>query len=88
MLEFVSVYKVMSSDIDLSRSRSLLKMFSIKNDTVGTLHSDEFFSVKNISFSLNEGDNLLILGDESSGANTIGRLIGGIIHPTEVRNYF
>lgn len=44
---------------------------------------DEFWALKNVSFSLNKGDRLGILGLNGAGKSTLLKVIAGVYKPTE-----
>ncbi|MDX9702295.1 MAG: hypothetical protein RBU23_04520 [Candidatus Auribacterota bacterium] len=82
MIEFKDVSKILSSDIDVSRAKSLIKMVTGRETVCGELRPDQYFSIKNISFSISEGETFLVLGGENSGVDTIARLLGGLTYPS------
>ena len=49
----------------------------------GELHYNEFWALKNISFELNKGDRLGILGLNGAGKSTLLKVIAGVFRPTE-----
>lgn len=50
-----------------------------------TWEEKPFWSLRNVSFSLNAGDSLGIIGPNGAGKTTLLRLLSGIIEPTEGR---
>ena len=48
---------------------------------------DEFWSLKNVGFSLNKGDRLGILGLNGAGKSTLLKIIAGVYKPTEGHVY-
>jgi ABC-type polysaccharide/polyol phosphate transport system ATPase subunit len=44
---------------------------------------DGQWSLKNVSFDINEGDSVAILGDNGSGKSTLLKVILGVTTPTE-----
>ncbi len=63
------------------------KIDSIKEYVIKTLrrelHYQEFWALKNISFSLEKGDSLGIIGLNGSGKSTLLKVISGILKPTK-----
>ena len=59
-----------------------LKMYIIKLLT-GKLKYKEFHALKDVSFSLNKGDRLGILGLNGAGKSTLLKIIAGVYKPTE-----
>jgi ABC-2 type transport system ATP-binding protein len=49
----------------------------------GNWESQAFWPLKNVSFTLNRGDTLGIVGHNGAGKTTLLRLLSGIIEPTE-----
>ena len=62
------------------------KIDSIKEYLIKTvrreLHYQEFWALKNISFALEKGDSLGIVGLNGSGKSTLLKVISGILKPT------
>lgn len=52
---------------------------SLKRD----IHYNEFWALKNVSFKLNRGDRLGILGLNGAGKSTLLKVIAGVYDPTE-----
>jgi ABC-2 type transport system ATP-binding protein len=61
-----------------------IKEFIIRKLT-GRYREEEFFAVKNVSFSLERGDMLGIIGSNGAGKSTLLKAISGIMLPTEGR---
>ena len=59
-----------------------LKEYFVKLVT-GKLMFDEFYALKNVSFSVDKGDSVGILGANGSGKSTLLKVISGIYPPTE-----
>lgn len=57
-----------------------LKDFVIKKIT-GNYHSKEFWAIQNVSFSLEKGDFLGIIGTNGAGKSTLLKTISGIMKP-------
>ncbi len=49
----------------------------------GTYHAEEFWADKNVSFSLERGDMLGIIGANGAGKSTLLKAVSGIMIPTE-----
>ncbi len=58
--------------------RNLSKQFKIPKGLFGHLHID---AVKPLSFSLNEGKTLAIIGQNGSGKSTLAKMLVGMIKP-------
>jgi len=48
----------------------------------GTLHYEEFWALKDISFSLEKGDSLGLVGRNGSGKSTVLKLLAGVMKAT------
>ena len=48
----------------------------------GKLMFDEFWALKNISFSLEAGDSLALVGRNGCGKSTMLKIIAGVLSPT------
>lgn len=59
-----------------------LKEYFVKLVT-GKLMFDEFYALKNVSFSVKKGESVGILGANGSGKSTLLKVISGIYPPTE-----
>lgn len=53
----------------------------------GNLMFNEFWALKNISFELEKGDSLGVVGLNGSGKSTLLKLIAGVLKPTEGKVY-
>ena len=53
----------------------------------GKVHYDEFWALKNISFTLKPGERLGILGLNGAGKSTLLKVIAGVHRPTEGKVY-
>jgi lipopolysaccharide transport system ATP-binding protein len=82
MIAFDNVSKIYCNSIDRSRSYAIRDMLRRKKRDPGTLRKNEFLALKDVSFHLNTGESLLILGTPLSGKSTIARLICGLTSPT------
>lgn len=58
--------------------RNLTKQFAIPKGFFGHLYID---AVKSVSFSLNEGKTLAIIGKNGSGKSTLAKMLVGMINP-------
>lgn len=56
-----------------------LKMLS------GKLHFNEFYALKDVSFTLRRGDSLALIGKNGSGKSTMLKILAGVMYPTEGR---
>nr|MBP6298588.1 ATP-binding cassette domain-containing protein [Anaerolineae bacterium] len=54
-----------------------------RRSTQGAWEQVPFWSIRNVSFSLNAGDTLGIIGSNGAGKTTLLRLLSGISEPTE-----
>lgn len=51
-------------------------------DQIGLFRKQDFYAVRNISFSLNKRETLAILGANGSGKSTLAKMIIGLTEPT------
>ena len=49
----------------------------------GELNYNEFWALKNVSFSINAGDRVGILGLNGAGKSTLLKALAGVLKPTE-----
>lgn len=47
----------------------------------GTIHYDEFFALKNVTFSMNKGDSIALVGLNGCGKSTLLKTIAGVLKP-------
>ncbi len=74
--------KDVSVRFNLGREKiDTLKEFAIKL-IKGKVRYDEFWALKTISFSINKGDRLGILGLNGAGKSTLLKIIAGVLKPT------
>lgn len=59
-----------------------LKEYAIKLVT-RKLHYNEFWALRNVSFSLQKGDRLGVLGFNGAGKSTLLKVVAGVLKPTE-----
>lgn len=75
------------SDVSMMFNLSSEKIDSIKEYLIKTvrkeLHFQEFWALKNISFELQRGDSLGIIGLNGSGKSTLLKIVSGILKPTK-----
>ncbi len=72
-----------SIKFDLSNDKvNTLKEFAIKLVTK-KIKFDEFWALQNVSFKLNKGDVLGIIGRNGAGKSTLLKVISGIMKPTK-----
>lgn len=60
--------------------RNLNKRFT---DRISLFRKQDFYAVKNVSFTLHHQETLAIIGDNGAGKSTLAKMIAGIIQPTE-----
>lgn len=82
MITNVKVNNV-SMTFSLSKARETRLKEYILNIVRGITAIDEFHALSNISFEINKGDSLGLLGVNGSGKSTLLKIISGIISPTE-----
>lgn len=49
----------------------------------GKLHFNEFYALKNVSFSVKRGEAVALIGKNGSGKSTMLKIIAGVMYPTE-----
>lgn len=59
--------------------RNLNKRFT---DRVSMFHKQDFYAVKDVSFSLNYQETVAVIGDNGAGKSTLVKMIAGIVEPT------
>ncbi len=67
----------LAKEITDSIKEYFLKMLS------GKLHFNEFFALKNISFQVNRGDAVALIGKNGSGKSTMLKILAGVMYPTQ-----
>ncbi len=85
IISFNKVSKTYFNDIDTSRSRAMVELVVGYPFNPNGLRKGEFHALRDVSFSLEEGENLLVLGTPDSGKSTLARLICGLTRPTTGR---
>ena len=82
----------MSTIIDVKNVTMKFNLMEEKVDTFkefivklikGKLFYNEFIGLKNVSFSVNKGDILGIVGFNGAGKSTMLKILAGILHPSE-----
>ena len=82
----------MSTIIDVENVTMKFNLMEEKVDTFkefivklikGKLFYNEFIGLKNVSFSVNKGDILGIVGFNGAGKSTMLKILAGILHPSE-----
>lgn len=48
-------------------------------ERVSLFHKQDFYAVKNVSFSLNRRETLAIIGDNGAGKSTLAKMIAGMV---------
>lgn len=75
------------NDVSMMFNLSSEKIDSIKEYVIKTLkrelHFQEFWALKNVSFELEKGDSLGIVGLNGSGKSTLLKIISGVLRPTK-----
>ena len=75
------------NDISMMFNLSSEKIDSIKEYFVKAirheLHFQEFWALKNVSFELEKGDSIGIIGLNGSGKSTLLKIVSGILKPTK-----
>ena len=49
----------------------------------GKLHFNEFYALKNVSFSIERGDSVALIGKNGSGKSTLLKILSGVMYPTQ-----
>lgn len=49
----------------------------------GKLHFNEFYALKNISFTVERGDSVALIGHNGSGKSTLLKILAGVMFPTK-----
>lgn len=49
----------------------------------GKLHFNEFFALKNVSFTVERGDSVALIGKNGSGKSTLLKILAGVMYPTQ-----
>ena len=75
------------NDVSMMFNLSSEKIDSIKEYFVKAirheLHFQEFWALKNVSFALEKGDSIGIIGLNGSGKSTLLKIVSGILKPTK-----
>lgn len=72
-----------SMKFNLNKEKSMdLKTYVIKM-LHGQLKRDDFWALKDVNFTLNEGERLGILGLNGAGKSTLLKVVAGVFKPTE-----
>ena len=85
VIELTNVSKVFSRNYKSARTQLkniLIESFVGCQDKT-SLQKDEFWALRNISFSVKENEKLAILGPNGSGKSTLLRMLNGIYLPNE-----
>mgnify|MGYP003736277543 CR=1 FL=1 len=68
---------------NLSRQKEERLKEYVINLIKGKLFFDEFWALKNVSFEINKGESLGIIGVNGSGKSTLLHMLAGVDRPTE-----
>lgn len=49
----------------------------------GKLHFNEFYALRDVSFSVKRGDSVALIGKNGSGKSTLLKILAGVMHPTK-----
>ena len=80
------------SIVELSHITMRFNLAEEKTDTIkeyilklinNKLMFDEFFALKDVSFQVNQGDSVALIGMNGSGKSTLLKIIAGVLNPTE-----
>lgn len=68
---------------NLAKERTdTLKEFVVKK-IKGQLHFDKFYALENISFSIQKGESVALIGRNGCGKSTLLKIIAGVFYPTK-----
>ena len=81
-ISFEGVSKKYGTNIDRSRTYAMRDIFLPSRKNRENLRPQEVFALRDLSFSVREGETVLVLGPEGSGKTTVAKLICGITSPT------
>lgn len=74
-------------NVSMKFNLSKEKVDSLKDYVIGALtgklHYNEFWALKNVSFELQQGDRMGILGLNGAGKSTLCKAVAGVYKPTE-----
>lgn len=48
----------------------------------GKLHFNDFYALKNVSFTIERGDSVALIGKNGSGKSTLLKILAGVMYPT------
>lgn len=65
--------------------QSISKRFT---DRIGIFRKQDFYAVKNVSFSLHHQETLAIIGANGAGKSTLAKMLVGITEPTSGKMFF
>lgn len=81
----------MESIIDVQNVSVRFNLEQEKTDTIkeyvlklisGKLHFNEFYALRDVSFSVERGESLALIGTNGSGKSTLLKLIAGVLYPS------
>lgn len=78
----------LGSEVRLTKKTTYSNFDSITLDNVSYLYNESDKGVKNISFKLNKGDIVAIVGENGSGKSTLAKLLCGLYKPIEGNIYY
>jgi lipopolysaccharide transport system ATP-binding protein len=81
-IEFRGVSKIFSSNIDHGRANALKRILLFPLFQSASKGKSEFFALKDLNFSVQQGEKVAILGHDGAGKSTIAKLVLGVSEPT------
>jgi lipopolysaccharide transport system ATP-binding protein len=81
-IEFRDVSKIFSSNIDHGRANALKRLLLFPLFRPDSTGRSEFFALKNLNFSVRQGEKVAILGHDGAGKSTIAKLVLKVSEPS------